>query len=356
MGSTVPVPGKVRQQGADGKAGTRARLRHSGDLPASIGEAPRELLAGRPVARASSAGRPARLAGHAARHLQLATFDRQLQHGIRHGRRRRRPSPTAARRACRDILDRADAPRGNAGPPPPAACFRQYRLPVDDGLRRRKHRVPASAMTAVTRAGDTPSAHGEAVGGEPVSPASAARTPDAARGCCSAATRRRAGGYGAGRTGRARPLHQSWSPARKSAARTGLRCALPPGPRAPNARRPAAPGAIADVWTAGPGLRRCRGARARACVRRAACGLQEELHGDIDEGGGPPPDPVTATCPRASSLLSTPTRASAVRRPGTARSARSRRGPRWTERALRDRAGGAGPLSPTATLPLQSSR
>src|SRR5437762_1908605 len=63
------------------------------------------------------------------------------------------------------------------------------------------------------------------------------------------------------------------------------------------------------------------------------------------------PGPVTATSPRASSLLSTPTSASAVRRPGTARAADSP----WTsiERTRTSRPSGSSRTdSPTATPPL----
>ncbi len=64
------------------------------------------------------------------------------------------------------------------------------------------------------------------------------------------------------------------------------------------------------------------------------------------------PGPVTATWPRASSSLSTPTSASAVRRPGTARSAASPCTSIERTRASRS-SGSRRTASPCATVPLQ---
>src|SRR5207249_3493927 len=75
---------------AHGRAGKLTlELGHGGYLPASIGEALRELFAGIGGPRVERWA-PPRPAGHAARHLQLAALHPEVQHRIRHGGRRRR--------------------------------------------------------------------------------------------------------------------------------------------------------------------------------------------------------------------------------------------------------------------------
>ncbi len=187
----------------------------------------------------------------------------------------------------------------------------------------------------------------------PPSPASTASRPSRAAGACSTTKRRRRRRMRAGANGSSTtppPMVVTGENERRTnrsppRATTGVSSTKRATPRCP--------GAIAGVCTARAStsaVPRCTRTRVREVTGLRAVGRSSAATSMSVVARQP--DPVTATWPRASSLLSTPTRASAVRRPGTARSAFCP----WTSidrtRASRP-SGRSWTASPIATLPLQ---
>ena len=207
-------------------------------------------------------------------------------------------------------------------------------------------------MTAVTRLGATPRRTASVSRSSPMRPASATNPASRAGAFCSTASPRRRRrvrrpGYGSSTTPppivvtgeNERSTNRSPPRATKGVSRT-------------RRDEPRCPGAIACVCTARAStsaVPRCTRRRVRDAIGLRAVGRSSTATSMSMVACHPVP--VTATCPRASSLLSTPTRASAVRRPGAARSAASP----WTsiDRTRASRPSGSSRTdSPTATLPL----
>ena len=187
----------------------------------------------------------------------------------------------------------------------------------------------------------------------PASPASWASTSNRSIGSCPAARRRwRRRGRGAGKGSSTTPppivvtgendRTTNRSPPRATRGVSSTRRA-----------RPCSPGPIERIWTtraSTSAVPRCTRSLVREPIGLRAPGSSSTAASSSVVARQPAP--VTATSPRASSLLSTPTSANAVRRPGTARSAA------WPctsiERTRTSRSSGSRrTASPTATVPVQ---
>src|SRR5438094_552189 len=172
-------------------------------------------------------------------------------------------------------------------------------------------------MTAVTRAGGRPSRTGRLATASPASPASRASWRSRSTGGCSAPSRRwRSRGRCAGKGSSTTPppivvtgendRSTNRSPPRATSGVSSISRASP-----------CSPGAIDRTWTtraSTSAVPRCTRSRVREAIALCAVGSSSTAASSMVVARHPAP--VTATWPRANSLLSTPTNASAVRRPG----------------------------------------